>query len=659
MRKDKMQISFRQVLKFSIYTVAVCVLNSDLYGQHLKITPVNKNHSLKRINSFQPNHNLAMLGISDTLDLPFFEDFNEKTTYPLATRWTDKHVFVNNTFAKSPPTIGVATFDHLNQFGNPYNGLNKTVSSACDTLTVQPINLKTYKSGINTVGYSANDSVYLSFFYQPQGWGDYPESTDSLVLQFKNVSGQWKTVWKVSGTSSKSFNQVLVGLKSSTYFYNDFQFRFINFSKNTGNLNHWHLDYIRMARNRTYKDLEIKEVAINYVDGRLLKNYFSMPYNQFKANVAGETDASHYMTLRNNNSQVVLTGLTFSARNRYGKVIGKLDAGLNDKNILAGRDSLTVFNSFRMDTLSGKNPFVDVTYQVAPQSNDGTSGNYNATGNNNISVTLQQFNNYLAYDDGTAEGGIGLDYSFKQDNTGLFAVKYNLNTPDTLRGVAIYFNQSDEDVSARPFVIRVWKTITEPPASNTNDDVLITEMLVLHPEYTDSINGFHYFVFDSAVLMPAGAFYVGWKQSAKFVLNIGYDNNYRNLHQNSRNPNVYYNLSGYWEKPEFEVQGAPMIRPLLGAKIPNKVNIVSPIKVNATLRAYPNPSDGNVRVEMPVKGFYSFELYDIEGKLIDKGERFLNKGETHFEFDKMKGVYFLKLKSDKNTFTTTPLIFIH
>ena len=58
--------------------------------------------------------------------------------------------------------------------GEFYSNSGYDVSFIADYLSSQPINLD----------YSADKNIYLSFYYQPQGFGDSPEETDSLILEF-------------------------------------------------------------------------------------------------------------------------------------------------------------------------------------------------------------------------------------------------------------------------------------------------------------------------------------------------------------------------------------------------------------------------------------------------------------------------------------------
>ena len=69
---------------------------------------------------------------TDTLSLPFFDDFSAKTgsVYPNCSNWQDNHVFINDDMAYKPPSIGVATFEGLKWNGTPYN-IGASVSIGC------------------------------------------------------------------------------------------------------------------------------------------------------------------------------------------------------------------------------------------------------------------------------------------------------------------------------------------------------------------------------------------------------------------------------------------------------------------------------------------------------------------------------------------------
>lgn len=121
------------------------------------------------------------------LTLPFFDDFSTSRVFPDAHRWVEKDVFVNNSFCYMPPNQWVATFDALDSTGNIY-AKALSVPFKADRLTSQPIRLDSVFSPV-PAKLTPADSLYLSFYYQPQGVGDAPEPGDSLVLDFRVLTG--------------------------------------------------------------------------------------------------------------------------------------------------------------------------------------------------------------------------------------------------------------------------------------------------------------------------------------------------------------------------------------------------------------------------------------------------------------------------------------
>ncbi|GAB4310704.1 MAG: hypothetical protein Kow00127_00340 [Bacteroidales bacterium] len=117
--------------------------------------------------------------------LPFFDDFSESGPYPDTARWTDRNGFVNSTFPLLPPDLGVVTLDVLNAKGKVYPGATPWPFSA-DQLTSRPIRLDSvFDPDLQQIRKLVPaDSIMLSFWYQPQGYGDYPLWYDSLLLEF-------------------------------------------------------------------------------------------------------------------------------------------------------------------------------------------------------------------------------------------------------------------------------------------------------------------------------------------------------------------------------------------------------------------------------------------------------------------------------------------
>jgi hypothetical protein len=194
----------------------------------------------------------------------------------------------------------------------------------------------------------------------------------------------------------------------------------------------------------------------------------------------------------------------------------------------------------------------------------------------------------------------------------------------------------------------VWKTISEPPANNTNSDLILKRINIPSTVYTDSINGFTSFIFDTAVLLPQGPFYIGWQQNTNFILNVGYDNNYKYAKIGGTNPNLFYNLNGYWEKVSANITGAVMMRPLVGReiKIKNPASVEQIFNTNS-ISIYPNPSNNSQEVFIKANhSIKSIKVYDCLGKLQleFQGENIENVNISNLN----NGIYFFELLDEQN-----------
>ena len=119
---------------------------------------------------------------SPVVTLPFFDDFSKSRVYPDATKWTDRNVLVNDGFPLNPPTRNAVTLDVLDENGKVYSYAISNPFVA-EYLTSARIRLDSiFEPTVRAI--SPAESVYFSFYYQPQGNGNPPEDQDSLVLQF-------------------------------------------------------------------------------------------------------------------------------------------------------------------------------------------------------------------------------------------------------------------------------------------------------------------------------------------------------------------------------------------------------------------------------------------------------------------------------------------
>ena len=114
--------------------------------------------------------------------LPFFDDFSQVRLYPDSTKWTDCNALVNDGFPICPPNRNAATLDVLDANGRVHD---YAISNAfiSEYLTSARIRLDSIMDP-EPHALTPADSLYFSFYYQPQGNGMAPEAHDSLVLQF-------------------------------------------------------------------------------------------------------------------------------------------------------------------------------------------------------------------------------------------------------------------------------------------------------------------------------------------------------------------------------------------------------------------------------------------------------------------------------------------
>ena len=136
----------------TIFFITCSFFTADnLFAQEL-LLPLKSNSALK--NQRMPARVQSVVALS----LPFIDDFSGALPYPNPSLWADAAVYINPNYGVNAPTYGVA-----------------------DYLTSQPINLGNK---------APSDSVYLSFFYQPEGLGEQPDAKDSLVVQLKKKIGR-------------------------------------------------------------------------------------------------------------------------------------------------------------------------------------------------------------------------------------------------------------------------------------------------------------------------------------------------------------------------------------------------------------------------------------------------------------------------------------
>lgn len=524
----------------------------------------------------------------------YFVDVVDSTTL-----WEDNHVFLNSNYQVNPPTIGVATFDGLNKDGYPYDFSSAFSYGIADYLTSKPINLKQDELG-NPYGLS--DSLYLSFYYQPQGLGNEPEVEDSLVLQFwAPGDSAWHSMWRVGGSIlDTNFKRVMIPIKQNKFLDDGFQFRFLNYASLSGSFDHWNLDYVYLDANRFAGDTNLQDAAFVYPVNSLLKNYTAMPWKHYKWDVNGFTRDS-IITQQKNLDNV-------------GHLMGSFNLEVSYQNTL-----LTTINNPNTPSVSAFTPF-ETEFKINNTNNfyfDTTvndtcavfdiSIRHNTTPDlcrNNDTIYLQQeFTDYYAYDDGSAEAAYGV-----QGVGGILpkiASKFNLMQGDTIKSLKIHFSPSAYDRSSTPVIMTIWKE-----GSGGKPGTILHENIAFSsPVYNIGLNGFYEYKFDTNVYVPAGNYFVGWQQTTSDIINVGYDLNIDN------DPSTFYNSTGNWTQSGFG--GTLMIRPAFVFDKDYLVSIAEE-EQKPSITLYPNPTNDFIYINNASQNL-QYQIFDVNGKFISNG----------------------------------------
>lgn len=574
-----------QIADFSAYPVAYSSLN--VYPPYCVYDTINPT---------QPSDTVYLLDslvIQDSASI-FINYINDQNAY-----WLDEYVYHNYHMAKNPWTLGVATFDGVSDDGYPYD-FQSNGSGYADVLTSKPINLSNH---------SIADSVYFSFLWQPQGLCDEPEDGDSLTLQFYNpLTGLWEYIWRANGSAVKDFRSVHIPILKADYYQPDFQFRFRNYGKLNGALDHFHLDYVHMRAFSAANDTLFKDFAFVYPIGSLLKDYTSAPWDHYKASSANHMSNQVEISVRNGSDQ--------TENNPNGSVVISHVGNTESTKVLLGQDlSNGAINYAPRTTYFSYHDFSQ-GYQF-DKTKPGTKQVFDLTASanalytnpvvNDTTLGQQYFGWYYSYDDGTAERAYG-----PTSNQARLAIAYTPYTAGDLIGAMISFVPSVNDVSNSLFVLTVWKDNNGKPGEVLYEDNLFFPK---QPIYENVPNRFtRYFFQDSVKVGVTGKFYIGWRQFEGLSLNVGLDKNI------DRSQHTYYSVDGGNVWNQSTIPGSVMIRPMFSTSMDAELGLTYPKKEEVSYMVYPNPSSGEFTISS--SGFGGdpvYEVYDLQGKQILAG----------------------------------------
>lgn len=567
----------------------------------------------------------SMLSVMDTITLDssgFFDDFSYPGPYPDSTKWMDKYVFVNRTMGIAPPSLGVATFDGVNAEGYPYNFMAGTFSSGpADTLTSKPIDLN----------YAGDTTVYLSFYYQAQGRGNFPDPVDSLVLEFKApVTGAWHHVWAHKGLSSATVDStwklVMIKVADPEFLQTGFQFRFSNYATLSGNGDQWNIDYVYLKKGRNINDTLFTDLAIVYDTPSLLNTYYAMPWEQYDSTFMR---SAYDVSIRNNNTVNSFGSFNYKIFDQNGVQVDTTYTCGNYNYFPFATSGYSTYPQFAHPPVNYKVPALSGKTEYTIESYIG--GFPNSRMINDTVRHTQVFDNYYSYDDGSAEISFGLAGFMHAQ----LAEKFKLRVADTLRAVDFYFNPQWTDASAFTFTLKVWANAGGVPGT-----LLYANPGLETPIYNmGGHDKFTRYYLDAPLYLAAGTtFYVGMDQNTTQPINIGVDVN------TNAQDNTFYNTSGSWSHPPNE--GSLMIHPIMGSAAA-AVGITETQEKNEIM-IYPNPATNELFIAAntysPNKLTYT--ILDIFGKQISSAG--VDQNTTIDVSALSNGIYFLRIVNGKN-----------
>ena len=543
---------------------------------------------------------------SDTLWIPDAEIFQDSATQFFTTItnpeliWLDNEVYHNYSMALNPWSLGVATFDGLDEEGYPY-AFGTSTTGYADHLTSKPIDMSTT---------SAADSIYLSFLYQPKGLGDQPESSDSLVLEFyaKDLD-QWNRIWVAQGEVFAGLKQGHIAIKNSDYFKKGFQFRFKNYGGLSGSLDHFHLDYVNLRKFSGIQDTVIHDFAFVYPVLTLLETFTAVPWDHYKNNPVGKMSDKVKVVVRNSDN--------VPENNQHGNTSIYYSSVL-EGSFLLHKDSLNNFdlNYSPWTTYTSLHDFsggarFDETKPGMKEEFDfiSTAAHLNTNFTQNDSTSSKQiFENYYSYDDGSAELAYG-----PTGTQARLAIKYTPYEADSLIGARIHFVPSVYDVSDKLFLLTVWADNGGVPGTVIYEDQLFFPR---SPQYQYQRNMFTTYLFQDTLKVPVtGTFHIGWRQFDADRLNIGLDMNIVN------NDKTHFSVDNgtSWQQSTFE--GSVMIHPIFSTELDAFLGIKKKPRKELEIKVFPNPTTGQVKIEVEDNAFTSVEVLTIQGKRIIESDQ--------------------------------------
>lgn len=553
-------------------------------------------------------------GNCDTTGLPFQDDFSGVEGWPDQRRWCDNKVWINDTYGLDVPTLGVATFDGLDENGQAYDINDNDSDTIADVLTSKYI------------GFGPNpQNVYLSFLYQVGGRGERPTSGDFLTVQFWSpVDSSWLPVWIKNADSIIDFRHAIIPVDSSIWLQDGFRFRFAAFGARSGSFDIWNIDYVRLGAGRSPVDTAFTDAGFTRQHPSLLTNYWQVPWFHLQNVPNPFVDEFDLHYRKNGDTLSVSINLRGYTMEYDGNPLQSKN-GIPWNNFSYNKEHPVPVPIDPVNLLPPPSgPFELSVTSIMTGANDGFRSNDTVTGRHN-------FDNYYAYDDGSAERVYGLT------NVGGAITAINLTPlkPDTLKGFYVYFGQAKVDAKLNDFQIGVWENDNGIPG-----DLIYLSDTSYTPDYFNH-NQYAAYPVDSAVFINNSVF-VGLKQRTVDPLNIGLD---VNRPDGDTLTTIYYNDGINWYQSLFP--GNLMIRPYFSYQ---PQDLTTPeLEEEASITVFPNPVEDVLNISLKEDVDCNWSVMDINGRILMEGS--IDYLDSQISCRQLNsGLFILTLTSDEGQF---------
>jgi hypothetical protein len=585
------------------------------------------------------------------IELPFFDDFSKTTQgQPDTALWKmNSGVFINNGLATTPPTVNTASFDGLDNQGNPYDFSKEQLIGKTDSLVSHSIDLVKIGSG---------NQLIFEFYWQAEGLGELPDATDSLMLQgYKYINDstyRWETLWSVNGDSAKiypiKFRKERILMKDVEYFHPNFKFQFQSIGRQSGSYDHWHLDYVLVYIVGRDNPLKRIDIAMGVIPNSIFGEYTAMPAQVFFNNPTEYLTDTLFTSIHNISDTInVVTPRCIVKELITGSQLGELETiaisengedkfqgdafigQVNEDGKRRGeRLSLLAFNQGIANQIP-RGDSAKIAYQFFVEA--GEKNELIPTRNNDTLTVIAHLKDYWAYDDGEAEYGIGINQRF-----GKLAYQYFTPKKDTLTHIDISFPKLGINLASENFNLLIWSKL------DTLDE---TKSILLHRQnsgfnYSNIRNSFTRIELNNLIPVE-GEYFIGFEQLGDLMLTVGYDKN------TESGSHIFYNVSSKWER-NYTFEGSMMMRPVF-----QKKDIINGIEDEwvGGIKLYPNPTSDVFIIEG--ENLQKAEILDLTGKIFHT-HHFKETTKTINISSLHSGIYVVRIFSEKGWITNKRLL---